>query len=148
MRTFFGVMLILILGAGPGWAALGETETSVGADRQFLHGQIRVEAHEAYRLHVITDAAGMMVREYVSPEGKVFAVSWQGPYLPSMQQFLGSYFTYLQQYAQVQTARQGGPLVIEKDNFVFSSGGHMRWYHGRAYVPSLLPTGVSPEVVQ
>ena len=61
---------------------------------------------------------------------------------------MGTYFTYLQQYAQAQTGRHGGPLIIQRDDFVFTSGGHMRWYHGHAYVPSLLPTNLSPEVVQ
>ena len=148
MRTFCGVLLILSLGAAPGWAALGEPESSVSADRQFLRGQIRDEVHESYRLHQITDASGGVVREYVSPAGKVFGVSWQGPFAPNMQQLLGAYFPYLQQYAQAQTARHGGPLIIQKDSFVFTSGGHMRWRHGRAYVPSLLPTNLAPEVVQ
>jgi len=148
MRTFCGVLLILSLGAAPGWAALGEPESSVSADRQFLRGQIRDEVHESYRLHQITDASGGVVREYVSPAGKVFGVSWQGPFVPNMQQLLGAYFPYLQQYAQAQTARHGGPLIIQKDSFVFTSGGHMRWRHGRAYVPSLLPTNLAPEVVQ
>lgn len=148
MRTFWGVLLILVLGVAPAWAVLGETESSVNADRQFLRGQIRDEVHEGYKLHQITDANGAVVREYVSPAGKVFGVSWQGPYVPNMQQLLGSYFPYLQQYAQAQTGRHGGPLMIQRDNFVFISGGHMRGYRGRAYVPSLLPTNVSPEVVQ
>ena len=148
MRTFWGVLLILVLGAAPGWAALGEPESSVSADRQFLRGQIREEVHPGYRLHQITDASGGVVREYVSPAGKVFAVSWQGPFVPNLQQLLGSYFPYLQQYAQAQTGRRGGPLLIQNENFVFTSGGHMRGYHGRAYVPSLLPTNLTPEVVQ
>jgi hypothetical protein len=148
MRTFWGVLLILILAAAPGWATLGEAESSVGADRQFLRGQIRHEDHATYRLHEITDANGATVREYVSPAGKVFGVSWHGPYLPNMQQLLGTYFTHLQQYAQAQTSRHGGPLIIEKDNFVLVSGGHMRSYHGRAYVPNLLPSNVTAEVVQ
>ncbi|MGD0222286.1 MAG: DUF2844 domain-containing protein [Terriglobia bacterium] len=148
MRVVWGVLLILILGAAPAWAVLGEPEASVSADRQFLRGQIRDEAHEGYRLHQITYSSGAVVREYVSPAGKVFGVSWQGPRVPNMQQLLGSYFTYLQQYAQAQTGRHGGPLIIQKNDFVFSSGGHMRSYHGRAYLPSLLPTNLLPEVVQ
>jgi len=148
MRILGGVLLILIVGAAPGWAALGEPESSVSADLQVLRGQIREEVHPGYRLHQITDASGSVVREYVSPAGKVFGVSWQGPFVPNMQQLLGSYFPNLQQYAKAQTGRHGGPLIIQKDNFVFTSGGHMRWYHGRAYVPSLLPTNLSPEVVQ
>ncbi len=148
MRTYGLVLFILILGAAPAWAVLGETESSVSADRQFLRGQIRAEVHQGYRLHQITDANGAVVREYVSTAGKVFGISWQGPFVPNMQQLLGSYFTYLQQHAQAQTGRHGGPLIIQKDNFVFTNGGHMRWYRGHAYVPSLLPANLSPEVVQ
>ena len=148
MRTLGGVLLILILGAAPAWAVLGEPESSVSADGQVLRGQIRDEVHEGYRLHQITDASGAVVREYVSPSGKIFGISWQGAFVPNMRQLLGTYFTYLQQYAQTQTGRHGGPLIIQKDDFVFSSGGHMRSFHGRAYVPSLLPTNLSAEVVQ
>ena len=148
MRIFWGVLLILMMGAPSMRAALGEPESSVSADRQFLRGQIRDEVHQGFRLHQITDANGAVVREYVSPAGKVFGVSWQGPFVPNLQQLLGTYFTNLQQYAQAQTGRRGGPLTIQTDNFVFTSAGHMRWFHGRAYVPSLLPTNLSPEVVQ
>jgi hypothetical protein len=139
---------MLMLGAPTLIGALGEPESSVSADRQFLRGQVREEVHPGFRLHQITNANGAVIREYVSPAGKVFGVSWQGPYVPNMRRLLGSYFTYLQQYAQAQTGRHGGPLIIQKDNFVFTSGGHMRSYRGRAYVPSLLPTNLTPEVVQ
>jgi len=148
MRTFLGVLFMLMLGAPTLIGALGEPESSVSADRQFLRGQVREEVHPGFRLHQITNANGAVIREYVSPAGKVFGVSWQGPYVPNMRRLLGSYFTYLQQYAQAQTGRHGGPLIIQKDNFVFTSGGHMRSYRGRAYVPSLLPTNLTPEVVQ
>jgi hypothetical protein len=134
MKTFCGVLLILMLGAVPMWAALGEPESTVSADGQFLRGQ--------------TDPSGGVIREYVSPAGKVFGISWQGPFVPNMQQLLGTYFTYVQQYAQAQTGRHSGPLSMQKDDFVFTCGGHMRWRYGRAYVPSLLPTNLSPAVVQ
>jgi len=141
-------LLILILGAIPSWAALGETEASVNADGQFLRGQIRSEAHPGYRIHQITNASGGVVREYVSSQGKVFGVSWQGPFVPNMRQLLGAYFVHLDRYAQAQTGRHGGPLIIQRDDFVFTTGGHMGYRHGHAYVPSLLPANLSPEVVQ
>jgi hypothetical protein len=65
-----------------------------------------------------------------------------------MQQLLGTYFTHLQQHAQTQTARHGGPLIIQREDFVFVGGGHMRAYRGHAYAPGLLPTSLPPEVVQ
>lgn len=148
MRTFCRVMLILVLGAAPAWAVLGEPESSVNADAQTLRGQIHTEAHQAYQIHLITDPNGAVIREYVSPAGKVFGVSWQGPYIPNMQQLLGTYFIYLQRYAQAQTGRRGGPLAIQNNYFVFLSGGHMLARRGHAYVPSLLPGNVPPEVVQ
>lgn len=148
IRTLGRFLLILLLGAAPAWAALGGPESSVSIDRQFLRGQIRDEVHTGYRLHQITDPSGAVIREYVSAAGKVFGVSWQGPFIPNMQQLLGSYYTYLQQYAQAQTGRHGGPLIIQMPDFVFWSGGHMRWRRGRAYIPSLLPANLSPEVVQ
>ena len=148
MKTILGILLILLMGADCGWAALGEQEASVGADQRFFKGQIRNETHAGYRLHQITDASGGVVREYVSPDGKVFGVSWQGPFIPNMQQLLGTYYFYLQQYAQAQTSHHGGPLIIQKYDFVFSSAGHMGWRRGHAYVPNLLPANLTPEVVQ
>ncbi len=148
MRTWWGVLLILTFGAAPTWAVLGEPESSVNLDARAVRGQVRFETHEGYRVQQVTDPSGAVIREYVSPAGKIFGVAWQGPYLPNMPQLLGSYFTHLQQFAQAQTRRRGGPLTMQNDDFVFSSGGHMRWYHGHAYVPSLLPANLSPGVVQ
>ena len=148
MRTLGGILLALTLGAAPVWAALGEAESSVNTDGRFLRGQMRSEARPGYRVHQITDPSGAVIREYISPAGKVFGVSWQGPFVPNLQQLLGTYFTYLEQYAQSQTGRRGGPLIIRRDDFVFSSGGHMRWRRGHAYVPGLLPANLTPEVVQ
>jgi hypothetical protein len=150
MRTFLAIffLFVLMLSAAPAWAVLGEMEASVNSDRQVIKGQIRDESYPLYRVYQITDAQGAVVREYVSLAGQVFAVSWQGSHLPNLQQLLGTYFTHLQQYAQAQTGRQGGPLILRKDDFVFSNAGRMRWSQGRAYVPSLLPAGLEPEVVQ
>jgi len=148
MKTALVVLLILAVGATPAWAVLGEDEPSVSLDQEYMRGEIRAEAHQGYRLHQITSPNGAAVREYVSPEGKVFGISWQAPFMPNLQQLLGSYFTYVQEVTRSQVRRRGGPLVVRKNDFVFVSGGHMRSFHGHAYVPSLLPPNVSAEVVQ
>ena len=148
MGALVGCLLILVFGPAPAGAVLGEQEASVKQDRQFLGGQTRLEDRETYRVHEITDASGAIIREYVSPAGTVFGISWQGPRVPNLQQLLGSYFVHLQEYAQSQTRRRGAPLVIQKSDFVLTNGGHMRWYRGRAYVPSLVPANLSREVVQ
>jgi hypothetical protein len=148
MKTMSGVLLILTLGAAPARAVLGEYESSVSLDQQSMRAEVRVTTAQGYKFHQITAPNGAMVREYVSPEGKVFGIAWQSPFIPNLQQLLGSYFTQVQQAAQSQTRRRGGPFVVRTSDFVFASGGHMRSFHGSAYVPSLLPKNVSAEVVR
>jgi len=148
MKTISGVLLILTLGAAPAWAVLGEYESSVSLDQRYMRGEDRVIAGQGYKLHQITSPNGAVVTEYVSPEGKVFGVSWRAPFIPNLEQLLGSYATPVEQAAEAQTHRHGGPLIVRAADFVFVSGGHMRAFHGSAYVPSLLPKNVTAEVVQ
>ena len=148
MKTMLGVLLILTLGAVPAGAVLGEYESSVSLDQQHMRGEDRVTTGQGYKLHQITSPNGAVVSEYVSPQGKVFGVSWRAPYIPNLQQLLGSYTTQVQQAAQAQTRRRGAPLIVRTNDFVFVSGGHMRSFHGSAYVPSLLPQNVPAEVVR
>jgi len=148
MKTRSRVLLILALGAAPAWAVLGEYESSVSLDQAYLRGEDRVVSAQGYRLHQITAPNGAVVTEYVSPEGKVFGVSWRAPFIPNLEQLLGSYLAPVQQAAQAQTRRRGGPFIVRASDLVFVSGGHMRAFHGSAYVPSLLPKNVSAEAVR
>ena len=148
MRTISALLLMLALGAGPAWAVLGEYESSVSLDQKYLRGEDRVSLAQGYKLHQIASANGAVVTEYVSPQGRVFGVSWRAPFIPNLEQLLGSYLTPVQQAAQAQTRRRGGPFIVRAGDLVFMSGGHMRAYQGSAYVPSLLPQNVSAEVVR
>ena len=147
MKTGLRLLGLLILGVVPAFAVLGQYESSVSLDQQNLRGEDREQAAAGYRLHQITTPNGAVIREYVSPEGKVFGIAWQAQALPNLQQLLGSYFDDVHQ-AAVSKSRRGGPLIVKKDDFMFFSGGHMRYFVGRAYVPSLLPKNVSAEVVR
>ena len=147
MKTTLKFLLVLMVGALPAWAALGEYEGSIGLDQQILRGEIREEAHTGYKLHQIITSDGALVREYVSPEGKVFAISWHAHSLPNLAQLLGAYFPRVQQASQTRTQR-GGPLVIRNADFVFFRGGRMMDFHGTAYLPGLLPKNVSAGVVR
>jgi len=148
MKVLVTVFAAILLGSIPGWAVLGEYENSVASDQQHMHAQLRQVARQGYSIKQLTSANGKTVREYVSPGGMVFGVTWQGPTLPDLQQLLGSaYYGQLQQAAQTRK-RRGGPFIIKNKDFVLVSGGHMRWFHGAAYVPSLLPAGIAAEVVR
>jgi len=148
MKTIARVLLVLALGAAPAWAVLGEYESSVSLDTQFMRGEDRVTSAQGYKFHQITSPTGAVVTEYISPEGKVFGISWRAPVIPNLEKLLGSYIAPVQQAAQAQTRRRGGPFIVRASDLVFVSGGHMRGFHGSAYVPSLLPKNVSAEVVR
>ena len=147
MKTALALMLALLLRAAPGWAVLGQPVQSVADDQERLRGELRAVSREGYSVHRITSPVGMVVREYVSPDGMVFGVSWQGPGMPNLQKLLGSYFTQFQQAAQNRVHRRG-PIVVHTGQLVVESGGHMRAFHGRAYVPNLIPKTLSEAVVE
>jgi hypothetical protein len=86
-----------------------------------------------------------MVREFVSPSGGVFAVSWEGRFIPEMKQILGTYFEKYSQAVQAATTTYAGrrPLSIHLPSLVIETGGHMGWYYGRAYLSQSLPQGAS-----
>jgi hypothetical protein len=148
MKGMVAVFAVWFLGACPAWAVLGQYESSVSLDQEYMRGELREEARQGYKLQEITSPDGSIVREYVSPAGLVFGIAWQTRVMPNLQQLLGSYFTEFQQAAQSKVRRRGGPLLVRTGKLVLFSGGHMRSFHGSAYAPSLLPKNLSPEAVR
>ncbi len=147
----WSVITIMMTIAVPAFAGLGDDVSSVQADQAHLQGTLRTTQTQTYTLHEIQAPTGTIVREYVSPtSGKVFAVAWQGPWPPDMQQVLSSYFGQYQQAAQALATSRAGrhPLVIQQSGLVVQSGGHMRSFAGRAYIPQMLPQGVSAEAIR
>ncbi|HXN97846.1 MAG TPA: DUF2844 domain-containing protein [Candidatus Acidoferrales bacterium] len=147
----FLVGSVFVVGTSfPAWAALGGDIASVQADQFHMQGTRRVTAAAAYTVHEIQGASGTGVREYVSSEGKVFAVAWQGPYLPDMRQLLGSSFEQYAQAAKAQrsTRMRRGPRLIEEPGLSVEMSGHPRSFSGRAYIPGMLPQGVLAEDIR
>lgn len=134
----------------PAFAALGASLDSVQADQVHLKANVKITEADAYTIHEMTAPTGTVVREYVSLDGRVFGVSWRGPFIPDMQQLLGSYFQHYSQAAKAERERRVGrsPLYIQEPGLVVQTGGHMRAYFGRAYDPGLLPAGVSANDVR
>ena len=147
MKRIFGVLLMLVLGSVPAWAALGDNVAAVESDAQVLRGKHVMVARVGYNLHQITMTDGSVVNEFASPAGTIFGVSWTGHFMPNLQQLLGSYITNLQQGQRTRVVHRRA-VTIQGDNFVFSSFGYARFFRGRAYVPGLVPANLTPEVVQ
>jgi hypothetical protein len=134
----------------PSYAVLGGTSDSVEADRARMHASLKIATANAYAIHEITTQTGTLIREYVSLEGRVFGVAWEGPFMPDMRQLLGGYFEHFSAAAKVQRDSHVGrrPLNIQERGLVVQTAGHMRAYSGRAYDPALLPAGVSANAVR
>ncbi|HEY6308011.1 MAG TPA: DUF2844 domain-containing protein [Candidatus Angelobacter sp.] len=137
----------LLAFALPAVAELGGNVSSIQADQEHMKGTRRVTTNAAYSVHEIQAATGTTVREFVSPSGTVFAVAWQGPATPDLQQLLGAYFGQFTQ--AIQTKRAGrGPVSVRQEGLVVEAGGHMRSFSGRAYLPQMMPQGVSSEAIK
>ena len=134
----------------PAFAALGGDLSSVQADQAHMKASIKTTTGQAFTLHEIKTPMGSIVHEYVSSEGKVFAVAWRGPSMPPMQQILGTYFQQFSDGVQAHHAAHVGrsPLNIQEPGLVVQSSGHPRGYFGRAYVPQMLPQGVTPDQIR
>lgn len=128
------------------FAALGGDMASIQADQTQMRARREVTQAARYSIHEMRTESGIMVREFVSPAGKVFGVSWQGPTRPDMQQMLGSYYDEYKQ--TLPTHRVHGPITIQTGNVILQSGGHQRALFGRAYVPELVPDGVRLAEIQ
>ena len=83
---------------------------------------LRIARDDAYTVHEMQSSSGTAVREYVSSTGTVFAVAWQGPWLPDLRQLLGPYFDDYQR--ALQTASAGAEGARSADDR--AAGPHRR----------------------
>lgn len=117
------------------------------ADRAHMKAELNVLPASAYSIHEMRSPAGITVREFVSPAGQVFGVSWQGPQIPDLRQLLGEHFDEYMQAAENSPRIYRRVVHIETGDLVFESGGHMKFFLGRAYLRSKLPDGASADVI-
>jgi hypothetical protein len=157
--ALLGAMLLTV----PAWATLGDNAASVLTDQAHLQGStLNSTDKSTYVLHEISTSWGK-IREYVSPGGAVFAIAWDGQFKPNLQQLMGPYYEQARQARQAQAAEaaqaaqtSGGPVVhmrrapvvIQTSGLVVYETGHMRSFHGVAYIPQLIPQGVQPSDIR
>jgi hypothetical protein len=148
-RPFKLGLLVLALGGAmmvrPARASLGGDAASVAADAVDLHGVSHATLLQQYEIREITNDNGMLVREFLNRNGVVFAVSWSGPVVPDLRTLLGASFdSYLEQLSALRHPGTHRSLRLASSALVVESGGHMRAYSGRAYLPLLVPAAASP----
>jgi hypothetical protein len=130
-------------------ATLGESTDSVKSDREALSAvRSSITVRNGYTVHEI-ESDSTIVREYVSPSGVVFAIAWNGLVHPDLKQLLGSYageyYNALQQTPRQPDRRR---LRVKSAEVVVEKWGHMRNLQGRAYLPALIPPGVSIDEIE
>ena len=146
--TFASLAMLVVPSSAK--ASLGGDINSVQADRAVLRGTLKSTPEANYSVQQIRMPNGVTVREYVSPSGSVFGVSWQGPTRPNLPQVLGAYFSTFTKAISPKMRFQlvRGPVRIQANGLVVEMSGHMRWYVGRAYVQQMIPAGVRQEEIR
>ena len=138
------LVAIGFLWMGEARAGLGGDLTSVLDDAAELGGTVRTAPLPQFDMEEIVSDNGMRVHEFLNRKGIVFAVSWAGPAAPDLQRLLGAQFAV---YTTALTARMRLGLQrsvrVATPDLVVESEGHLRNFTGRAYLPAMLPIGVS-----
>lgn len=140
-------LLASVLAPGMALAALGEDASTVERDVTQLKAQRSVNATAAFSVHELQLSGGTHVREYVTTANQVFAVAWQGPSIPDLQQLLGNYFPRYSKAAQALGRVRRG-VAIEESDLVIHTGGHQRAFFGMAYLPKQMPQGVTLDQIR
>ncbi|MDP9009371.1 MAG: DUF2844 domain-containing protein [Pseudomonadota bacterium] len=143
IATLSSALLIAALGPRIACATLGEPEITVHTDVAQLRASIKSSEDRAgYRIHEIQVPGGTLLREFVAPNGNVFAVAWNGPTKPDLRQALGKHFdTYVSAPRSKFADRRH--VNIQQGDLVVQGSGHMRALSGRAYLASAIPAGVN-----
>jgi len=148
-KAILSTLLVLALGRMPALAGLGQPEASVTSDQLHMKSEHRVEQFQAYKVHELANTEGAVVREYVSPEGTVFGITWHGRSTPDMNQLLGNYVNNFATATRDQTQiRQRRGITVKTNDFVYTNFCRMGVCTGSAYAPKLLPSNVSVEVMR
>lgn len=142
-----------LLLCGVARAELGGNVSTIQADQTKLKATLRTQTinntNANYSMHEMITDIGTTAREYSNERGTVFAVTWTGPTKPDLHQLLGHYFNTFVTAAYARKNRTvADPVVVNQSDLVLHSGGHMRAFYGRAYVPSLVPEGVAIDALQ
>lgn len=140
----FGLLMVIFMRPQHIQATLGENADSVESDRKALSAVQRNSiVNNNYTIHEISSDS-TTIREYVSQNGIVFGVAWNGLTHPDLTPLLGSYAGEYRE-TLLQTPRVHGHryLHVKAQHVIVEKWGHMRNHRGRAYVSSLIPAGVT-----
>jgi hypothetical protein len=134
-----------LLSAGAVQAALGARSATVPGDSQRMAARLQTATDANHTISTLALPNGAAVREFTNAAGMVYAVTWSGPGKPDLRVLLGDHFAALQQASAAMGPRfRRMPPMVHQRDLVIETGGHMGYFWGTAYVPSLAPQGFTP----
>ena len=133
--------LVLSASAATAFAGLGGAPSAPGPRILSSTSSPAVTPSSSYTDLKKTLDSGTELHEYVNSKGIVFAVSWQGPYMPDLKEMLGSRFQDLLDHVRTQSGGARSQVRLQRDDLVIFSGGRPGAFEGRAWIPALLPAG-------
>lgn len=142
--TAFGLALALLWPVAQAQATLGEKVDSITRDSRALSTVPSSTVQcGSYAIQEMTSET-TKVREFLTPEGIVFAVAWNGLVHPDLTPLLGAYNQEYRTALSKQSRQKGRRQTqVRSNRVVVETWGHMRNLQGRAYLPGLVPQGVN-----
>ena len=141
------LFLITSLLVSQALACLGDPATYIRSNHQIVSSTTHIMNGRGYKIVQVERDDGAIVKEYVNSAGVAFCVTWQSRNVPNLEPLLGAYFSEFQRAIRAR-GHQPGPLLLKTKNLVVESAGHLRAFHGRAYVPRLMPEQLTAAVLQ
>lgn len=144
MRMRRNVLFYMILGAlllpCASRAELGGNVASILSGQKEFNSQLSSAQQNGVNVYTQTLPSGIVLQEYLSSNGVIFAVTWSGPSLPNLQVLLGGYFKdYL---VAIKESRRS--VYLSNENIVIQSSGMMGAFQGFAFLPKQAPAGFTP----
>lgn len=117
MRVTRFLPLLLLVHAGVSSAVLGGPPEKFNPEDKTVVSRMTSN----YMLLDTTLATGTHIRQYVSSQGLVFAVTWSGPFLPELRVLLAKYFDTIEAES-ARTSRAGRSHIANASSNGVASG--------------------------
>ena len=143
----FAFLFFLLISISYG--GLGDEVSKVNQDKIFFKAKkIKTIQSEKFNVHEL-EAPEYKIREYLTTNNRVFAVSWSGLTHPDLKPLLSSYYDEYLKVAQSQKRIHGRRFRdVKSKNVTVVFSGHMRNLKGKAYLHSELPLGVASHEIR
>lgn len=147
---YFGILINQACAQLGGLALPSAPYSSTQSASASIPGVVRHAAFNgAAVVRNVIDDGGTSIAEYADSTGRIFAYTWHGPTMPDLRALLGDYLGAYRAGASEQAS--AAPLTaslhasrVQAGDVIVETGGRMRAYTGRAWLPAALPPGITP----